>query len=396
MTSKTWLSTNYFLQFLVTGTFLPFWMVYLTSVKNLSVLEASSIFSMLYIARVISGIFLSPYLIKKYNIDITLKLSVGIGLILAISYGFTNEKIVLGLITFLFGMIYFMVSPLVEGLASLFLREENIDYGKARTYGSLGFTVIGIIIGGILGYVGNGALYYILIFLVALYLVFMFLPQPKLVKSLSFEEPNTKKEKESLYSWVLKDRNAILLIITVFLYQLSHTAYNNYNALYLESMNISAKWLSGVILNVSVIAEIIFFIFSKRLVKRIKPKNLMIFAGVCAIIRWGALAMFHNIYVFTIMQTFHAITFAVAHIAFILILNKDYNNKEIIDMQNLYTAICFQLSMAVGLYIMGALWDISTSYVFYASAIIAAVGTVVATRIKGSPKFRTDERGHEL
>ena len=382
MSSKTWLSTNYFLQFLVTGTFLPFWMVYLTSVKNLSVLEASSIFSMLYIARVISGIFLSPYLIKKYNIDITLKLSVGIGLILAVSYGFTNEKIVLGLITFLFGMIYFMVSPLVEGLASLFLREENIDYGKARTYGSLGFTVIGIIIGGILGYVGNGALYYILIFLVALYLVFMFLPQPKLVKNLSFGEPKTKKEKENLYNWVLKDRNAILLIITVFLYQLSHTAYNNYNALYLESMNISAKWLSGVILNVSVIAEIIFFIFSKRLVKRIKPKNLMIFAGVCAIIRWGALAMFHNIYVFTIMQTFHAITFAVAHIAFILILNKDYNNKEIIDMQNLYTAICFQLSMAVGLYIMGALWDISTSYVFYSSAIIAAVGTVVATRIK--------------
>ena len=382
MSSKTWLSTNYFLQFLVTGTFLPFWMVYLTSVKNLSVLEASSIFSMLFIARVISGIFLSPYLIKKYNIDITLKLSVGIGLILAVSYGFTNEKIVLGLITFLFGMIYFMVSPLVEGLASLFLREENIDYGKARTYGSLGFTVIGIIIGGILSYVGNEALYYILIFLVALYLVFMFLPQPKLVKNLSFEEPNAKKEKESLYSWVLKDRNAILLIITIFLYQLSHTAYNNYNALYLESMNISAKWLSGVILNVSVIAEIIFFIFSKRLVKRIKPKNLMIFAGVCAIIRWGALAMFHNIYVFTIMQTFHAITFAVAHIAFILILNKDYNNKEIIDMQNLYTAICFQLSMAVGLYIMGALWDISTSYVFYASAIIAAVGTLVAMRLK--------------
>ena len=382
MSSKTWLSTNYFLQFLVTGTFLPFWMVYLTSVKNLSVLEASSIFSMLYIARVISGIFLSPYLIKKYNIDITLKLSVGIGLILAVSYGFTNEKIVLGLITFLFGMIYFMVSPLVEGLASLFLREENIDYGKARTYGSLGFTVIGIIIGGILGYVGNGALYYILIFLVALYLVFMFLPQPKLVKNLNLEEADTKKEKESLYSWVLKDRNAILLIITVFLYQLSHTAYNNYNALYLESMNISAKWLSGVILNVSVIAEIIFFIFSKRIVKRIKPKNLMIFAGVCAIIRWGALATFHNIYVFTIMQTFHAITFAVAHIAFILILNKDYNNKEIIDMQNLYTAICFQLSMAIGLYIMGALWDISTSYVFYASAIIAAIGTIVATRIK--------------
>ena len=382
MSSKNWLSSNYFLQFLVTGTFLPFWMVYLTSVKNLSVLEASSIFSMLYFARVISGIFLSPYLIKKYNLNITVKLSVASGLILAVSYGFTNEKILLGIITFLFGLIYFMINPLVEGLASLFLREENIDYGKARTYGSLGYTVVGIFIGGVLGYVGNGALYYILIFLVALYLVFIFLPQPKLVKNLNLDNNSSSDKKESLYDWVLKDRNAILLIVTIFLYQLSHTAYNNYNAIYLESMNISAKWLSGVILNVSVIAEIIFFIFSKRLVDKIKPKNLLVFAGVCAVIRWAALATFHNIYVFTVMQTFHAITFAVAHIAFILMLNRDYNNKEIIDMQNLYTAICFQLSMAVGLYIMGALWDISTSYVFYASAIIAAIGTMVATRIK--------------
>lgn len=382
MSSKTWLSSNYFLQFLVTGTFLPFWMVYLTSVKNLSVLEASSIFSMLYFARVISGIFLSPYLIKKYNLNITMKLSVASGLILAISYGITNEKILLGIITFLFGLIYFMISPLVEGLASLFLREENIDYGKARTYGSLGYTVVGIFIGGVLGYIGNGALYYILIFLVALYLVFMFLPQPKLVKNLNLDNNSNNDKKESLYGWVLKDRNAILLIVTIFLYQLSHTAYNNYNAIYLESMNISAKWLSGVILNVSVIAEIIFFIFSKRLVDKIKPKNLLVFAGVCAVVRWAALATFHNIYVFTVMQTFHAITFAVAHISFILMLNRDYNNKEIIDMQNLYTAICFQLSMAIGLYIMGALWDISTSYVFYASAIIAAIGTVVATRLK--------------
>ena len=382
MSSKTWLSSNYFLQFLVTGTFLPFWMVYLTSVKNLSVLEASSIFSMLYFARVISGIFLSPYLIKKYNLNITMKLSVASGLILAVSYGFTNEKILLGIITFLFGLIYFMINPLVEGLASLFLREENIDYGKARTYGSLGYTIVGIFIGGVLGYVGNGALYYILIFLVALYLVFMFLPQPKLVKNLNLDNNSNSDKKESLYGWVLKDRNAILLIVTIFLYQLSHTAYNNYNAIYLESMNISAKWLSGVILNVSVIAEIIFFIFSKRLVDKIKPKNLLVFAGVCAVVRWAALATFHNIYVFTVMQTFHAITFAVAHIAFILMLNRDYNNKEIIDMQNLYTAICFQLSMAIGLYIMGALWDISTSYVFYASAIIAAIGTIVATRLK--------------
>lgn len=51
-------------------------------------------------------------------------------------------------------------------------------------------------------------------------------------------------------------------------------------------------------------------------------------------------------------------------------------------MQNLYTAICFQLSMTVGLYIMGAIWDFNTSYVFHVSAIFALIGTIVATRIE--------------
>lgn len=381
MSSKNWLSTNYFLQFAVNGVFLPFWILYLTGVKNLTVLEASTIFSMLYLARFLGGIFLNPYLLKRYNISLSLKISVIAGILLALSYGITSNKIILTLITFMFGLVYYTVAPFIESLASLFLKEEGIDYGKARTWGSVSFTLVGIAAGGIIGYVGSVALYYILIILLVLYVVFMFLPQPKLVRTLTVnksDDNNTGK----LYSWVLKDKNAILLILVIFLYQLSHTAYNNYNALYLESMNISAKWMSGLILNISVIAEILFFIFSKKIIGKIKPTQLLVFCGIGAIIRWLMLAIFHNIYVFVVMQTFHAITFAVGHIAFILILNNRFNTEKIIDMQILYTAICYQLSMTIGLYIMGAIWDINSSLVFYVSAGIALVGTIFATRIR--------------
>ena len=381
MSSKNWLSTNYFLQFAVNGVFLPFWILYLTGVKNLTVLEASSIFSMLYLARFLGGIFLNPYLLKRYNISLSLKISVIAGILLALSYGITNNKIILTLITFMFGLVYYTVAPFIESLASLFLKEEGIDYGKARTWGSVSFTLVGIAAGGIIGYVGSVALYYILIILLVLYVVFMFLPQPKLVRTLTVnksDDNNTGK----LYSWVLKDKNAILLILVIFLYQLSHTAYNNYNALYLESMNISAKWMSGLILNISVIAEILFFIFSKKIIGKIKPTQLLVFCGIGAIIRWLMLAIFHNIYVFVVMQTFHAITFAVGHIAFILILNNRFNTEKIIDMQILYTAICYQLSMTIGLYIMGAIWDINSSLVFFVSAVIALIGTIFATRIR--------------
>lgn len=381
MSSKNWLSTNYFLQFAVNGVFLPFWILYLTGVKNLTVLEASSIFSMLYLARFLGGIFLSPYLLKRYNISLSLKISVIAGILLALSYGITNNKIILTLITFMFGLVYYTVAPFIESLASLFLKEEGIDYGKVRTWGSVSFTLVGIAAGGIIGYVGSVALYYILIILLVLYVVFMFLPQPKLVRTLTVNKSDNNNTGK-LYSWVLKDKNAILLILVIFLYQLSHTAYNNYNALYLESMNISAKWMSGLILNISVIAEILFFIFSKKIIGKIKPTQLLVFCGIGAIIRWLMLAIFHNIYVFVVMQTFHAITFAVGHIAFILILNNRFNTEKIIDMQILYTAICYQLSMTIGLYVMGAIWDINSSLVFYVSAGIALVGTIFATRIR--------------
>lgn len=381
MSSKNWLSTNYFLQFAVNGVFLPFWILYLTGVKNLTVLEASTIFSMLYLARFLGGIFLNPYLLKRYNISLSLKISVIAGILLALSYGITNNKIILTLITFMFGLVYYTVAPFIESLASLFLKKEGIDYGKARTWGSVSFTLVGIAAGGIIGYVGSVALYYILIILLVLYVVFMFLPQPKLVRTLTVNKSDNNNAGK-LYSWVLKDKNAILLILVVFLYQLSHTAYNNYNALYLESMNINAKWLSGLILNISVIAEILFFIFSKKIIGKIKPTQLLVFCGIGAIIRWLMLAIFHNIYVFVVMQTFHAITFAVGHIAFILILNNRFNTEKIIDMQILYTAICYQLSMTIGLYIMGAIWDINSSLVFYVSAGIALVGTIFATRIR--------------
>ena len=380
MSSKNWLSTNYFLQFAVNGVFLPFWILYLTGVKNLTVLEASTIFSMLYLARFLGGIFLNPYLLKRYNISLSLKISVIAGILLALSYGITNNKIILTLITFMFGLVYYTVAPFIESLASLFLKEEGIDYGKARTWGSVSFTLVGIAAGGIIGYVGSIALYYILIMLLVLYMIFMFLPQPKLVHTLSVNKGDNRNT-GILYSWVLKDKNALLLILVIFLYQLSHTAYNNYNALYLESMNINAKWLSGLILNISVIAEILFFIFSKKIIGKIKPTQLLVFCGIGAIIRWLMLAIFHNIYVFVVMQTFHAITFAVGHIAFILILNNRFNTEKIIDMQILYTAICYQLSMTIGLYIMGAIWDINSSLVFYVSAGIALVGTIFATRI---------------
>lgn len=381
MKSKTWLSSNYFIQFLVTGTFLPFWLSYLTMVKGLSILEASSVFSMVYLARVVSAIFVSPLLIRHFTASISLKIVTFSGLAFALLYGVTDEKVFLMLITFFFGLTFFTTSPLTEGLASIFLKLENIDYGRARLYGSLGYLLVGVILGGLVSYIGYTSLYYILVLLLAFYCIFFILPQPQLVRELKISN-NDNDTSRKPYVWLMNNKNALLILAVIFMLQISHTAYNNYGILYLEKLNISEKWLMGIILNISVLAEILFFRFSDKLFIKFSATKLLTFACCMAVVRWLTLAIFQNVIIFTILQTFHALTFAMAQIAFILILNKNFNTIQILDMQNLSNAVCFQLSNFIGVYIIGYVWEIGMSYVFIISAVFAAVAVIISLFLK--------------
>ena len=136
MSSKSWLSTNYFLQFAVNGIFLPFWILYLTSVKNLSVLEASSIFSMLYLARFLSGIFLSPYLLKRFSMNLSLKIAVISGVILAASYGFTPLMLIYIAMSFVFSYLYKVTNRIVTPMIAHISMNGLVMFVQVMMHGS--------------------------------------------------------------------------------------------------------------------------------------------------------------------------------------------------------------------------------------------------------------------
>ena len=136
MSSKSWLSTNYFLQFAVNGVFLPFWILYLTSVKNLSVLEASSIFSMLYLARFLSGIFLSPYLLKRFSMNLSLKIAVISGVILAASYGFTPLMLIYIAMSFVFSDLYKVTNRIVTPMIAHISMNGLVMFVQVMVHGS--------------------------------------------------------------------------------------------------------------------------------------------------------------------------------------------------------------------------------------------------------------------
>lgn len=377
MSSKNWLSLNYFLQFAVQGVFFQYWLIYLTTAKGFSVLEASSIFAMVYIGRFFGGVFLVTNLVKKFGMKISYRiLSIG-GFLSAVIYNFTDSNLALSIVTLLIGMTFFSLSPLTETAASIFLRKENLDYGKVRMFGSASYMLIGLIVGTILGYISKEYIYYIMLVLMIAHVLFVFKQLPK---TLAEDE---KSEKEAIsFSWLKDDSNAVLVILLFFLLQLSHAAYNNYSVLYVESLNLSVKWMLGILVSLSIIAEIVFFAFSSRIPVGVSTKNLIIFICSVAIFRWAILAIYPNVYVFAFTQTLHAITFALAQLSFILLLNKNFSSSKILTMQNLYSSIGFQLSAFVGMYIVGYIWDISKDLVFLVSAVIAFLALVVARSLK--------------
>ncbi len=64
----------------------------------------------------------------------------------------------------------------------------------------------------------------------------------------------------------------------LYLYTNYHTAYNNYNAIYLDEVWIfQLNGFPGLILNISVIAEILFFIFKKIVSKKLNQLTIDIF-----------------------------------------------------------------------------------------------------------------------
>lgn len=382
MKSSKWLSLNYFLQYAVQGVFFQYWLVYLTGIKRLSVLEASAVFSMVYLGRVISGVFLSSLLVKKFGMKYSFRIVALGGLISSILYLLVDGKVSLMIVTFLFGLTFFNLTPLTETTASIFLRKENIDYGQVRSFGSISFMLLGIIVGGLLAYVSNEFILYVMIFLVVCYVIFTFIKGPYLLENMTAESLGKTKNTNKPYIWMKNDQNAILLILVFFILQVSHAAYNNYSVLYLNKMDIAWKWLTGVIVTISIVSEILFFTFSKKLPKTINAHKLLVFACIVATFRWLMMGVFENVYVFAAMQTLHAITFAAAQLSFILLLNSYFEDEKTLDMQNLYSAIGYQLSSFIGMYIVGSIWEISTNLVFIVSSAIAFCAALVAMRLK--------------
>ncbi|WP_313236365.1 MFS transporter [Sporosarcina ureae] len=368
MNNQRWLSMSFFVFFFTWGIFLPYWTGWLTSSKGLSVTQASFIMGVGMIARSFSTFFLFPYATRKISLLRVIRWTTFLSFILALAYLPESPFGILFVLTVLFSAIYPIILPSAESGASLLMQHERIHYGKSRSFGSIGYTVALLLIGTVTAIWNEQAILYMMIIGLGVGMIFFFQSAPAVLQ----QHPVTGSvaQKGQLRALFANKPFVIVLCIAILL-QGSHASYYNYGFIFLDEMGINGFYV-GVILNIAVMFEIIFFTQADRLLSGAKTSTLFIVAAAGSTIRWISIFLFPITSVFIVTQILHSLSFGMAHFAFIQYISKSVPQHLIASAQGVYAAVALSLSTALLTFPAGYLYDQSPRLAFLCMAVCSA------------------------
>lgn len=378
MNNQRWLSQNFLVFFITWGIFLPYWTGWLVQAKGLSVTEASLIMGFGLLARGASNLLAFPLASKYWSSHTVILILTAGSLVATILYIPTSSFGSLFVVTILFSAVYPALLPAVDSAAGVLVQQGGVHYGKSRSYGSIGFVISVLFISMITGYFGEQAILWSMMAGLFFMLVMSFRTTPAVL----LMKPTAMDRKESLTIrslWQVKSFPIVLLI--VILLQGAHASYYNYGYIYLQDLGVN-KYYIGMIINIAVIFEIVYFVKADHLFNNWKPSSLLLLAALGSTIRWLLIFLFPNVWVFMFSQSLHALSFGVAHFAFIYYITKHLPKQQMANAQGIYSALAYSLSTAVLTLAGGFLYEISPRLAFLGMILftVPAVLLIMVTR----------------
>lgn len=274
------------------------------------------------------------------------------------------------LVVFLVAIFRSPLIPLGDSITMAHVRRGDAEYGRVRLWGSVSF-IVGSFAGGVIleGRSTDLILWAIVtscaIFIAGFYLL-----------------PDTRGEGRSvrLTSGLrLATRPVFLLfMLTVGLLMVSHTAVYAFGSLYWRSQGIG-ETVIGYLWACGVVTEIVLFWKGAAVLNRLGPVGLILLGAAAGILRWGITGLSTEIWVLTIAQSLHALTFGAAHLGGMAFISRAAPPELQATGQSLYSAISMGAAYALALPHTGRLYsELGGEATFYAMAAIALASTLAA------------------
>jgi len=374
MNTQRWMSSQFFSFFMTWGIFLPYWTGWMIHTKGITVSQASLIMGLGLGARGLSTMAVFPYFSEKFSSKRLLN-TMAIGTIISLlSYIPATSFTGLLLATLLLHFFYPALMPALDSAASTLVQNKQLrDYGKSRSFGSIGFVMAGMILTLFTGAMGDEVILWSLLVGTLIFLLLGFQHFPVVLSEIPSMDQNKKHGMMSLF----RIKHFGLVLVIVILLQAAHASYYSYGYIFLQEIH-APKYLIGLILNIAVIAEIIFFSVADKRFQRFSVGSLLALAALGSSIRWLLVFSFPNVIVFCIAQTLHACSFAMAHYAFMKYLIKQIPPAQIPKAQGMYSALALSWSTAIFTIFGGYLYEIEPRYAFIGMIVCTIPSMVLA------------------
>lgn len=370
----TWLALSFFGYYCAYGVFMPFFPVWLKS-QHYGEELIGMVLASAYVFRFVGGLFFSSLIKRASQLINSLRLlALASALIMAgLSFAAGSFWLLFSAIG-LFAMVNSAGMPITDSLASTWQRQIQLDYGKARLIGSMAFVVGVTLFGNVIGFFGEQNIVWILTALLLVYSM-MQCVTPTIPPQ---DEPSEQATAEVRYWDLLKNNTTLRVLIASSLIQGSHAAYYVYSVLYWTSLDIPVSQTS-LLWGVAVVAEILLFFFSRRLLQNWKVTTIFYLATFACIVRWLGLATANTIWLIAILQLLHSLTYAVAHYGMVRYITTQ-PQAHISKLQALYNGFSNSAMVAILTALSGVIYPYSPAFTFILMAMVVAPAFVVTPR----------------
>lgn len=312
--------------------FNPFLTLYFQQ-KGLSYTQIGISYSVLSITAVISqpiwGFITDKYSNKRTTlIIITIASSL---LIYNLIFAKNFYYIVLGI--FLITAVQSSIIPVGDSYTFEILdQHKNIQYGRVRLVGSIGFAMVTLALGQVIKYRGINSAYFLYSIIMILLAVLLF--------SIKFKDKGTKK-KISLNDSVLllKDIRFTIFLLSVVVINISLGANGSYIAVLLQKTGGDVSKL-GLLWCVLALSELPILFFGNKIINKVGELNLYFLGILLYGLRYFLCSISTSYLLVLITQTMQGVTYIFYMISAFQYMNNVVPAKMRTTAMTIYAAVC--------------------------------------------------------
>lgn len=362
------LGAYYAALFVAVGIHIPFWPLWLQD-RGLSPSEIGWVAAAGYLTRILASPVighLADHGGERRRLMIRLALAAGlVWLLFPLAGDFWPVLVLSAIATFPFAGLL----PLGDTLAMMVVGRHGLDYGRARLWGSLAFIAAATLLGKALESWPITALPWLMS-------AALLLTAASCLGLPDLKVPRHEGKPPSLRP-VLLNPLFLLFVGSAALNQMAHTVYYAFASIHWKAAGLSDMAI-GLLWSEGVVAEIVLFAVSNRVVARFGPAALLLAAALGGVARWLVLGSTASLPLVALAQLLHAATFGCAHLGAIHFIARAVPQGLAARTQGIFAAIAVGLAPGLITPFSGRLYEILGGGSFLAMAGLSALSAVLA------------------